>query len=411
MMSSSASDAPRHLTDLVGWQMAFAAVRSGNTNSEQTFKSDNFDPAARAEAARSILEALKPIDARLDELRAVIGRPEALYPVVYDLDNPWGILLPHLGNVKETCLRLNLRACAELATGQSDRALDDVKLILRINDSLKAEPFLISYLVRLSTFHLAAQSVWEGLAEHRWSDGQLKVLQDAFASHDFVADLKRPLDAERSAGILTADLLVEGKLKLNDLTGDPNPSRGSAANAFGKIMPRGWYDREKLNYLRLYNLQLDGAFDVRERRVFPEKIAAGTKAVDAALAGRNPFTTILIRHQLLAAIMLPAVGNVPKKGAWGQATVDEAVLACALERYRLAHGQYPGQLDALAPDFISALPHDVISGGAYKYHRTADNFILYSIGWNETDDGGNIVLPGKTMDPWQGDWVWQYPAK
>ena len=177
MMGSSASDAPRRLTDLVAWQMAFAAVRAGNTNSAQTFKSDNFDPEARAEAARSILEALKPVGPRLEELRAASGRPEAIYPVVYDLNNPWGILLPHLADIKGVCLHLDLRACAELTTGQSDRALDDVKLIFRVSDSLKSEPFLVSYLVRPSTFHLAIHSVWEGLSEHRWSDAQLKELQ------------------------------------------------------------------------------------------------------------------------------------------------------------------------------------------------------------------------------------------
>ena len=67
-------------------------------------------------------------------------------------------------------------------------------------------------------------------------------------------------------------------------------------------------------------------------------------------------------------------------------------------------------MEMLVPKFISQLPNDVISGGPYKYHRTADGqFVLYSVGWNETDDGG---VPGQTLfDDKQGDWVWQYPAK
>ena len=229
--------------------------------------------------------------------------------------------------------------------------------------------------------------------------------------YDFLADLKPPLASERAAGILTADLLEDGKFKLNDLTGDPNPSHGSAANAFGKIMPHGWYQMEKLNYCRLYNLQLDGAFDVPAKRVFPAKITSNTNALEKAFVGRSPVTTILTRHQLLAAIMLPALGNLPRKGAIGQATADEATLACALERYRLAHGQLPDRLEALAPDFVAALPHDVITGAAYKYQRTADSFLLYSVGWNETEDGGKVAMKGSAWDPTEGDWVWQYPAK
>ena len=286
-----------------------------------------------------------------------------------------------------------------------------MKLNLRVADSLNADPFLISYLVRAAAFQIVVHSIWEGLAEHKWSDAQLKELQTLLARYDFIADMKSPFDSERAAGILTADLLAEGKFTLNLLTDDPNPTRGSAANAFGKIMPRGWYDREKLNYLQLYNLQLDGAFDPRAKRVFPEKIAAGTNAVEQALAGRNPISTILIRHQLLAAIMLPALGNIPKKGAAAQVAADQALLATALERYRLAHGQYPESLDALVPDLISALPHDVIGGELYKYHHTADSFLLYSVGWNTTDDGGQVGMKGHSIDLSQGDWVWGIPPK
>jgi hypothetical protein len=90
-----------------------------------------------------------------------------------------------------------------------------------------------------------------------------------------------------------------------------------------------------------------------------------------------------------------------------QTTVNEAVVACALERFRLARGQFPASLEALAPDFVAALPKDVVTGESYKYLRTEDGKIsLYSVGWDEKDDGG---VPGKTIsDDRQGDWVWRY---
>jgi hypothetical protein len=63
---------------------------------------------------------------------------------------------------------------------------------------------------------------------------------------------------------------------------------------------------------------------------------------------------------------------------------------------------------ALVPAFVSKLPHDQITGEAYKYRRTDNGrFILYSVGWNEKDDRG---VPGKKdFDEKAGDWVWQYP--
>ena len=67
-------------------------------------------------------------------------------------------------------------------------------------------------------------------------------------------------------------------------------------------------------------------------------------------------------------------------------------------------------LDLLAPQFIEKLPPDVITGALLKYHRNADgNFTLYSVGWNETDDGGKTVATKQgSPDPDRGDWVWQY---
>ena len=400
----------RYFLDLVAWKMAFDAIQSGRANSYQELRSGKLDSASRSAAAQAVLSGLMSSETELAPLRAASDRPYARYPVVYDLDNPWGILLPHLGNIKRNAQRLQLRACTELAAGRTDDAFADVKLMLYLADSVKDEPFLISYLVRLACVHLAIQPVWEGLAEHAWSDAQLQQLQAYFEQYDFFPQMEWSLASERAAAILTADLLTRGKYHLNDLADDPSHTGSSLANLFGRMAPRGWYDLEKLSYCRLLQMQLNGAFDAEKKQVFPRRIEANTNALDQAFAGRGPVTTICTRHQLLAVIMLPALHNVPRRAAAAQIAVDEAAIACALERYRLSNGQYPENLDALLPNFISSLPNDVISGGPYKYHRTHDGqFVLYSVGWNETDDGG---VPGNTLfDDQKGDWVWQYPAK
>jgi hypothetical protein len=93
--------------------------------------------------------------------------------------------------------------------------------------------------------------------------------------------------------------------------------------------------------------------------------------------------------------------------AHNQTLANEAQIVCALGRYRLAHDEYPATLDALVPQFIEKLPHDIIGGQPLIYRRTGDGkFLLYSVGWNETDDGGTA-----SDKMGQGDWVWQYPLK
>jgi hypothetical protein len=94
--------------------------------------------------------------------------------------------------------------------------------------------------------------------------------------------------------------------------------------------------------------------------------------------------------------------------------LDQAVVGCAAERFRIANGQYPEKLEALVPRFINKIPTDVINGKPLGYRRSADGqFVLYSVGWNQKDDGGQVVLnkgttPRQNAD--QGDWVWSYPT-
>lgn len=62
----------------------------------------------------------------------------------------------------------------------------------------------------------------------------------------------------------------------------------------------------------------------------------------------------------------------------------------------------------LVPQFIEKLPPDVIGGQPLHYRRTEDGkFLLYSVGWNEIDDGGKAASKKDGPGDFQGqDWVW-----
>jgi hypothetical protein len=400
----------RHFTDLVAWQMALNAMRAGKLSHRQTFESNQLDRQSRAQAAPAILEALKTNAALFAELRAASQRPYSRFPINYDVSNPAEILLPHLNNFRAICRRLQLKACAELTVGQSEEALSDVKLSLSMIDTLKGEPFLISYLVRMACLQIAVQPIWEGLAEHTWSDAQLRELETRLPSYDFIADLKPTLGAERSWGIGIIDY-AKYTGKLGELMVDSGPSEGM--DLLARIAPTGWYDQEKLSYCKLFHvefeLEVPSTFEAASQRISPARMAADHAELDRALNG-GTFATIFVQHRLMSKWLLPALGALVRKAAAAKVMVDQAILGCALERYRLANGQFPERLDALVPQFLPQLPHDVITGEPYKYRRTDNGrFVLYSVGWNERDDGG---VPGKTLfDEKNGDWVWQYPAQ
>ena len=211
-----------------------------------------------------MLEGLKTNEALFAELRLASPRPYSRYPVNYDLENVWAIELPHFSMIKGVCQRLQLKACAELAGGQSEKALEDLKLMLRLADSLKSDPCLISYLVRLACVQLAMQPIWEGLAEHRWSEAQLQELEARLQQYKFIADMKPAFDEERAAGISTIELLRRkgpwylSWIGASDST--PPPEESMPGRLIGAVLvPRGWYYQEELNYCRGFhpNWQLD----------------------------------------------------------------------------------------------------------------------------------------------------------
>jgi hypothetical protein len=173
--------------------------------------------------------------------------------------------------------------------------------------------------------------------------------------------------------------------------------------------PRGWARLEQLNLNRAFQNMVIPRIDLAAREINP----GVNRSIDTVLNNfsSSNYVRSLLQHSMLAKLSLPSYSRVPQKVAFAQSEVDLAMLACALERYRLAHGQYPEELNALVPAFVTVLPHDIINGEPLKYRRTNDGrFILYSVGWNEKDDGGVVALnKDKHQDPLQGDWVWQYP--
>lgn len=101
-----------------------------------------------------------------------------------------------------------------------------------------------------------------------------------------------------------------------------------------------------------------------------------------------------------------------------EATRRMVITAIALKRYQLKHGNYPKSLSDLTPEFISNIPQDPVDGKPLRYRFKADgNFLLYSIGENGKDDGGDGSSKRNRKyytyhfaEPELLDWVWPQPA-
>ena len=389
-------------TDLEGWQRYYREL-AATTNLFAV-------PAQSQSPAADVLLALSKYDPVIEELRVASRLPASRFPLEYTNESPADILLPHLSALKGCAQVLQLRSLAELQNGQPDKALNDVTLALQLAGKINTEPFLISHLVRISMVQLALQPVWEGLARQQWFDAQLVALDAELAGLNFLADYQLSLHGELGCQDGEVEHLRRHPEELRDLVynfGDNSsePRVYVPEGLIVRLVPAGWFYQNQLRCDRMMVNYFIPVADLSQSIFVPSLARQGDAALEADTKPATPFN-------LLERLMLPALGNSAKKFAWGQASVDMARTALALERYRLAHGEFPESLDTLAPQFIAKVPHDVIGGQPLKYRRDADGrFVLYSIGWNETDDGGVVAFHPKTQNPdiSQGDWVWRYP--
>jgi hypothetical protein len=400
-----------HMTDLKPWQSYYRDLEKTNPAAEISVAPQPQSPAA------DVLLALSKYDPVIEELRDASKLPYSRFPLDYDIEDPAEILLPHLSVLKQCGLALQLRAIAELQNGESEKAFDDVKLSLRLMDSIHSEPFIISQLVRFAVFQITLQPIYEGLAEHKWSDAQLAALDSELSKLDFPADYEFSVRGERASAGKILDWMEQKRSRfwlLFDMVDSDTRNTMNHLDVAMMIylMPKGWYYQNELVLAQMdqqWNLPM---VNDSQQIVAPQMTRDSAAAVNTMRP--TPFN-------FFARLALPSLGNYAQKTAYGQNAVNMAHVAIALERDRIAHGEFPESLDALSPQFIEKIPHDIINGQPLHYRRTSDGqFVLYSVGWNETDDGGIVVFKNGSAprDEWKagidmnkGDWVWQYPSK
>jgi hypothetical protein len=371
---------------------ACAEFYRGNTNYPQALEG--------AKPAEVILTALAKFDPEIQELReASVSRPDCRFPIAYRYEPPWNILLPHLARIKGLMRLTQVRALGELEANQPAEAFADLKTGFRLSDSIREEPLLIDHLVRVAGLNITLQTVREGLVRHAWTDAQLAELGSYLGTLNVLAEGQRAMRGERACSTSGLDFMRRQGFRAEPMNW--MSERGSRSLG-SRLMPSGWLYRNMLNISRFFEEHTLPTVDETERRVFPDRARDGEQALTQMRT--TPYS-------IFAKMLLPALQKAVIKSARTQTYTDAAQAGCALERYRLASGHFPERLDELVPRYLERIPNDVMDGKPLRYRVGTDGgYRLYSVGWNQKDDEGQIGLvrqkKGSSVDASQGDWVW-----
>lgn len=362
--------------------------------------------------AEDVLKALTRYDAELAELHAAAQRPTVRFNTKLTEDGI-STLVPHLSAMKSIQQAVTLRSIAALVAGRANDSFADAKLAFRLAGTLKDEPILISHLVRVAMHTLALRTLWEGLADHRWSDAQLMHWQADLAKRNFAAELGHAMAGERAFGNRAIEF-IRRRPEMLPMLGDPEGAPMSTPQPAMNGVPTGWLCREQISYNRIFDDYIAAALPSHAGKFDAAMMQAKSDAMLRDIERNKRPAKAVLQHRVLSHLLLPALHKTMIRACQAQTFTHLAIAACALERHRLARGSYPESLAALAPEF-GPLPPDPMSGQPFRYERTADGrFRLWSIGWNGKDDGGTVALrepSKKELDFEQGDWVWPVPVQ
>jgi len=373
----------------------------------------------------------------LDQIRELLKQPGFGFNLNYH--QGFSLLLPHLAPVKMIAQRLSAATLEDLHTGRLDEAAADLEALLALPETLRNEPLIVSQLVRAAIAAIAFSTTWEALQADGWTDAPLASLQRQWEILEFMTPMQRAQEMERAIGLDTFDRARRSSAfrqqffsgfntgpggrswpsMPSDASGVPDfvlKSGETALSSMSELTTEQlwrwrWSYQDELRYLQILELMLQ----------VPRQVASGEPFVAAQRHTSDRlarFWSELDRPSkkyLFSGMSLPSLEKYYTKGAQLEMQREMAIAALALKRHQLRYREPAPSLSALVLEFLPRVPRDFMDGGELRYRVNLDGtWILYSVGENGMDDGGDPDSPSgqaRAESFTRGrDAVWPQPA-
>ncbi len=353
----------------------------------------DLDPPVRLSAAqeKALRDEIKRAEPALKEARKLAGLPDGRHPITYSVDVLSTLFTP-IQDTRQVAALLANDVLLRAQDGNADGALASCRGILNAARSIGDEPNMIAQLVRIACRAVALTSLQRLLAQGEPSEESLRQFQELLEQEEPVPLLTFALRGERAS----IDRFLEGLQK-----GDVNPAvlanNGEVEGKLLGLTPAPIIKSQRAAALRYLNRFFDVlALDWPEQQ-------AGLKQLE--LEGRDA--------PLFVRLLVPAVSKVAAAQQRSRAQLRCAIALVAVERYRRANGRWPEALPIVKEaGLLSRVPADPYDGQPLRYRRLDDGVVIYSVGPDGQDDGGNLdpknpVRPGSDL----GYRLWDVPRR
>ncbi len=295
------------------------------------------------------------------------------YPI--DLREGYMTLLPHLAKVKQAALLLSLEGLSYASAGDSNQAYAAFNAAFQVTDSLREEPILISFLVRIVCAKSVTTRLEESLNLVGFSDSQLRSLQERFATAKDQPWPARALAGERAFGL---SFFIDRRIQRS--VTEPNKSIGG--------LPSGFPGNAALMAYRASGLmRKDEQFylDTMGRCVALAEMPADQRVQ----LGPPPSMLTSNRFRVISRLLLPALQQSLGRADEHSARMRVGETALAVERFRLGRsGALPNKLSDLVPEYLPVVAIDPYDAQPLRYKKLPHGYVVYSIGPDRHDDGG-----------------------
>jgi len=353
--------------------------------------------------------------------------------------------LTNLSGFRHAIVEMEFASVSRLHDGDIDAAITHINTILELAQKNEGDGLLISHLVRMAIVGIAIAPTWESLQNTNPTDTQLASMQKKWEQLDFLEDEKTAVVRERAWAI---NFIEKARAShesfhtnfsfylraLSPGAGSPPGGRWTwppdweeitekPRYVVGEAMWRGsWSYAQELHALKVQQIVLDTLRTMQTNhsqfyKADYDAMRTRTDALGLTNAASGIFETLKIPDFKELADESRLTGVVYKMLRMETAR-RLTVTAIAIKRFQLRHGRYPINLEELVPEFLSAVPIDPMIDKPLSYRPDPqETFLLYSVGQDGHDDGGDPACPPGIRSAsfyWQNDhardWVWPRPA-